>query len=90
MGLNDRFSELLLKYNLREDLVEPFRLQLQRFFQFNHQDLINSIKVLEKEIANSDLKLKDLAERFWLSSVHLPSEQYKFYQDQIMQEKADK
>ena len=71
-------------------MVEPFRLQLQRFFQFNHQDLISSIKVLEKEIANSDLKLKDLAERFWLSSVHLPSEQYKFYQDQIMQEKADK
>ena len=34
VGLNDRFSELLLKYNLREDLVEPFKLQLHKFFQF--------------------------------------------------------
>ena len=90
VGLNDRFSELLLKYNLREDLVEPFKLQLHKFFQFNHQDLISSIKILESEIINSDLKLKSLDERFWLSSVDLPAEKYKLFQDQIKQEKAEK
>jgi site-specific DNA recombinase len=90
VGLNDRFSELLAKYNLREDLVEPFKLQLDKFFQFNHQDLINSITTLEREVANSDSKLKSLNEKFWLSSNNLSSEKYQLFQDQIMQEKAEK
>ena len=90
VGLNDRFSELLSKYNLREDLVEPFKLQLQKFFKFNHQDLINSITTLEREVANTDVKLKSLDDRFWLSSTNLSSDKYKLYQDQVIQEKAEK
>jgi hypothetical protein len=90
MGLNERFSELLAKYNLREDLVEPFKLQLQKFFQFNHQDLISSITTLEREVANSDLKLKSLDEKFLFSSANLSSEKYNLFQDQIKQEKAEK
>jgi hypothetical protein len=31
-----------------------------------------------------------LDERFWLSSVDLPAEKYKLFQDQIKQEKAEK
>ena len=90
VGLNDRFSELLSKYNLREDLVEPFKLQLQKFFKFNHQDLISSITTLEREVANTDVKLKSLDDRFWLSSTNLSSDKYKLYQDQVIQEKAEK
>ena len=41
LGLNARFSELLLKYNLSEDLVKPFKFQLQKIFSiqssgYNH------------------------------------------------------
>jgi len=90
VGLNDRFSELLAKYNLREDLVEPFKLQLQKFFKFNHQDLISSITILEREVSNSDLQLKSLDEKFWLSSNNLSSEKYQLFQDQILKEKAEK
>ena len=90
VGLNDRFSELLSKYNLREDLVEPFKLQLQNFFKFNHQDLISSITTLEREVAYTDVKLKSLDDRFWLSSTNLSSDKYKLYQDQVIQEKAEK
>ena len=90
VGLNDRFSELLAKYNLREDLIEPFKLQLQIFFKFNHQDLISSITILEREVSNSDLQLKSLDEKFWLSSNNLSSEKYQLFQDQIMKEKAEK
>lgn len=89
-GLNNTFSELLKRYELREDLIEPFKLQLQKFFDFNHQDTINSIAILEREIAESDRKLKNLDERFWLSPVDLPAEKYKAFQDQIKQEKAQK
>ena len=64
--------------------------QLDKFFQFNHQDLINSITTLEREVANSDSKLKSLDEKFWLSSNNLSSEKYQLFQDQIMQEKAEK
>ena len=90
VGLNDRFGELLAKYNLREDLVEPFKLQLERFFKFNHQDLISLIPALVHEISECDKKLKLLDERFWLSSIDLPADKYKLYQEQIKQEKAEK
>ena len=90
IGLNDRFSELLAKYNLREDLVEPFKLQLHKFFKFNHQDLISSITTLEREVANSDLKLKSLDEKFLFSSANLSSDTYNLFQDQIKQEKVEK
>ena len=90
VGLNDRFSELLAKYNLREDLVEPFKLQLHKFFKFNHQDLISSITTLEREVANSDLKLKSLDEKFLFSSANLSSDTYNLFQDQIKQEKLEK
>ncbi len=90
VGLNDRFRELLAKYNLREDLVEPFKLQLHKFFKFNHQDLISSITTLEREVANSDLKLKSLDEKFLFSSANLSSDTYNLFQDQIKQEKLEK
>ena len=90
VGLNDRFSELLAKYNLREDLVEPFKLQLDKFFQFNHQDLISSIAILEREVKSSDMKLKSLDEKFLFSSANLSSNTYNLFQDQIKQEKAEK
>jgi site-specific DNA recombinase len=90
VGLNNSFSELLKRYQLRDDLVEPFRLQLQRFFEFNNQDTINNIAILEREIEDTDKRLKALDERFWLSTVDLPAEKYKAFQDQIKQEKAEK
>ena len=65
-------------------------MQLQKFFQFNHQDLITSIATLEREVSNSDLQLKSLDEKFWLSSNNLSSEKYQLFQDQIMKEKAEK
>ena len=90
VGLNDRFSELLSKYNLREDLVEPFKLQLDKFFQFNHQDLISSIAILEREVKSSDMKLKSLDEKFLFSSANLSSDTYNLFHEQIKQEKAEK
>ena len=90
VGLNNSLSELLKRYQLRDDLIEPFRLQLQRFFEFNNQDAINNIAILEKEIEDTDKRLKALDERFWLSTVDLPAEKYKALQDQIKQEKAEK
>ena len=90
VGLYDRFSELLSKYNLREDLVEPFKLQLDKFFQFNHQDLISSIAILEREVKSSDMKLKSLDEKFLFSSANLSSDTYNLFQEQIKQEKAEK
>jgi site-specific DNA recombinase len=89
-GLNSTFSKLLQGYELRCDLIEPFKLQLKKFFEFNHQDTIENIAILQKEVAESDRKLKALDERFWLSSVDLPAEKYKAFQDQIKQEKAQK
>ncbi len=89
-GLNNAFSKLLKRYELQQGLVEPFKLQLQRFFDFNHKDTINNISILEKEIGETDKKLKALDERFWLSQVDLPAEKYKAFQDQIRQEKAEK
>ena len=65
-------------------------MQLQKFFQFNHQDLITSIATLEREVSNSDLQLKSLDEKFWLSSNNLSSEKYQLFQDQIMKGKAEK
>lgn len=90
VGLNNAFSELLLRYGLREELVEPFKLQLKKFFEFNHQDTISSIQTLEREIAETDKKMKALDDRFWLSSIDLPAEKYKLFQSQILQEKAEK
>ena len=42
------------------------------------------------EVANSDLILKSLDEKFWLSSNNLSSEKYQLFQDQIMQQEAEK
>lgn len=53
-------------------------------------DSINLIQVLEREISESDKKLKALDERFGIPSVDLPTEKYKAFQNQILQEKAEK
>jgi len=90
VGLNEAFSDLLIRFGLREDLVEPFKLQLKKFFEFNYQDLISTANILEREILECDSKLKALDERFWLSSVDLPAEKYKAYQAQILQQRAEK
>ena len=52
--------------------------------------MISSITTLEREVANTDVKLKSLDDRFWLSSTNLSSDKYKLYQDQVIQEKAEK
>ena len=44
----------------------------------------------KREVAYTDVKLKSLDDRFWLSSTNLSSDKYKLYQDQIIQEKAEK
>ncbi len=89
-GLNNAFRKLLKRYELRQDLIEPFKLLLKKYFAFNNHDAINNIAILEKEIKDTDNKLKTLDERFWLSSVDLPAQKYKEFQDQLKQEKAEK
>jgi site-specific DNA recombinase len=89
-GLNDAFSEHLRGYQLREELIEPFKRQLVKFFEFYNQETISNIAILEKEIKDSEQKLKALDERFWLSTVDLPADKYKAFQDKIKQEKAEK
>ena len=52
--------------------------------------MISSITTLEREVANSDLKLKSLDEKFLFSSANLSSDTYNLFQDQIKQEKLEK
>jgi site-specific DNA recombinase len=89
-GLNDAFSELLRKYQLRPDLIKPFELQLQKFFEHNNSDICTNIRILEKEIAENDKKQKTLDERFFLSPINLPEEKYMLFRDQLLAEKFEK
>ncbi len=89
-GLNDAFSELLKKYHLRPELIKPFELQLQKFFEYNHSDITTNIRLLEKEIAENDKKQKTLDERFFLSPINLPEEKYMLFRDQLITEKFEK
>ena len=64
-GLNNSFEDLLSKYTLNSQFIEPFKLQLNKLFDTMNTDATIEMKFLTKKKIEVENKIENLNDRYF-------------------------
>lgn len=64
VGLNNQFEELLLKYTLKAEFVEPFKKQMDKIFEFMNQEGFEELKSLNEKQNSLNTTLHRLEKKY--------------------------
>ena len=64
-GLNNSFEDLLSKYTLNIQFIEPFKLQLNKLFDTMNTDATSEMKFLNKKKSEVENKIENLNDRYF-------------------------
>ena len=64
-GLNNSFEDLLSKYTLDIQFIEPFKLQLNKLFDTMNTDAKSEMKFLNKKKSEVENKIENLNDRYF-------------------------
>ncbi|WP_415060953.1 recombinase family protein [Flavobacterium sp.] len=85
IGLNNLFEELLLKYNMSDEFVEPFKKQLNKIFNVMNQEGYDELEAIKEQLKSKNNILLRL-EKKYIENIDFSDEAYNRMKKDYMSE----